>query len=347
MMDIKTFCEQYGQRRRPIDDVLGQWRVEQVDSFLDNLIAGGVLLSDLAIGDGLRDQISPELLKGFEALMHGKADTYNEVREILHEKLALGDQSVLGLVNKIKGQIGENIFAEAAGPSARLAKSGSQEGFDVVLGDGPGTQYVQVKMYSEPGPVLHHMRDVQTKVDMGQITDGERIVSQIDFAVPSDIVEEVTNAASNDPTLQNMKIIPIDVTADQAANIVQEGVNNVGPEALEHLFGELLGDIAMAGSLHAVVNGFLLYKGAKEFEEAMADTAFATAISGAGFTAAMVTEFILEASRLGGPACILVGVGTRAFLSRVARSRWRFADFLECSIQHLEAQMRILRTVAT
>jgi len=184
-------------------------------------------------------------------------------------------------------------------------------------------------------------------VEKGVITDGEKAVNHIDFAVPSDIHEEVVNAALNDTTLRNIEVLKIDITADQAGSIVKEGVNNVGPDALEHFFGELFGDIAMAGSLHAAVNGFLLYKGAKEFEEAMADTAFATAISATGFTVAMLTESILEASRLGGPACILVGVGTRAFLSRVARSRWRFADFLECSIQHLEAQMRILRTVAT
>lgn len=339
-MDIRTFCEQYGQRRRPVDDVLGKWRVEQVDSFLDNLVASGVLLSDLVIGDGLRDQISPELLEGF-----AKADTYDEVREILHEKLALGDKSVAGLVNNIKGRIGENTFAKEVGPRARLAEFGNQEGWDVAIDHTHGTQYVQVKMYKDADGVLRKMRDVQEKVDKGVITDGEEAVNHIDFAVPSDIFDEVKNAALNDTTLRNIKVIPIPMTAGEAAQIVEKGVDNVGPQALEHFFGELLGDIAMAGSLHAAVNGFLMYKGAKEFEEAMADTAFATAISAAGFTAAMVTEFILEASRLGGPACILVGVGTRAFLSRVARSRWRFADFLECSIQHLEAQMRILRTV--
>ncbi len=346
-MDIETFCEQYEQTRRPIDDILGQWRVEHVDSFLDNLIASGVLLSDLAIGDGLRDQISPELLKGFEALMHGKADTYNEVREILRDKIVLGGESVRGLVNNIKGKIGENIFAKEVGPGARLAASGSQEGWDVAIDGEHGTQYVQVKMYKDANGVLEKMREVQEKVEKGVITDGEKAVNHIDFAVPSDIFEEVAKSGFNDPTLRNIKVISIDMTADQAGDIVYEGVNNVGPDALEHFFGELLGDIAMAGSLHAAVNGFLLYKGAKEFEEAMADTAFATAISAAGFSAAMVTESILEFSRLGGPACILVGVGTRAFLSRVARSRWHLADFLECSIQRLEGQMRILRTVAT
>ena len=344
-MDIRTFCEQYGQRRRPVDDVLGKWRVEQVDSFLDNLVASGVLLSDLAIGDGLRDQISPELLKGFDALMHGKADTYNEVREILRDKIVLGEESVRGLVNNIKGKIGENIFAKEVGPGARLAASGSQEGWDVAIDHTHGTQYVQVKMYKDADGVLRDMRDVQQKVDMGVITDGEKAVNHIDFAVPSDVFEEVAKSGFNDPTLRNIKVISIDMTAGEAAQIVKEGVDNVGPHALEHFFGELLGDIAMAGSLHAAVNGFLLYKGAKEFEEAMADTAFATAISATGFTAAMVTESILEVSRLGGPACILVGVGTRAFLSHFARARWRFADFLECSNQRLEAQMRMLRTV--
>jgi len=252
-MDIKTFCEQYGKPRKPIDDVLGQWRVEQVDSFLDNLIAGGVLLSDLAVGDGLRDQISPELLKGFERLMHDKADTYNEVREILHEKLALGDRSVLGLVNKIKGQIGENIFVKEIGPGARLAPSGSQKGWDVIVDHSPEPRYVQVKMYSDADRVLRQMRDVQTEVAKGGIKDGEKVVSQVDFAVPSDIHEEVVNAASNDPILQSIKIRPINLTAEEAGDIVYEGVNNVGPDALEHFFGELLGDIAMAGSLHAAV----------------------------------------------------------------------------------------------
>lgn len=270
-MDIETFCKLYGQQRKSIDEVLGQWRVEQVDGFLDNLIASGILFSDLAIGDGLRDQISPELLEGFANLMHGKADSYNQVREILLEKLALGDASVLGLVNKIKGQIGENMFIKTIGSGARLATSGSQEAWDIAIDHADQTQYVQVKMYSDADRVLHHMREVQTKVDAGMITDGENVVHHIDFAMPSDIVQEVATQALNDPTLHDIKIISMDVTADQTADIVWEGVNNVGPHALEHLFGELLSDSLTTSTLQVVVNGFLLYKGAKILEEAIAD----------------------------------------------------------------------------
>ena len=80
----------------------------------------------------------------------------------------------------------------------------------------------------------------------------------------------------------------------------------------------------------------------------MADAVLGTGISAAGFTVAMLTESILwdRLALSAGPVSFLVGTGTRAFLSRVARSRWHLADFLECSIQRLEGQMRILRTVA-
>ena len=132
------------------------------------------------------------------------------------------------------------------------------------------------------------------------------------------------------------KNIPID--AHGAAGIVSEGLSNVGPDQLNHFFNELLGGALAAGSLHAVVNGFLWYKGSKEFSAAIASTAASTAISTTGIGLALAVESVYHAVVLSSA----VGIGSRLLLGRMARSRWNFAEFLEKSMTGAEARMAAL-----
>ena len=199
-MNIEDFCRLNKTTTKNVEWFVKKWVYEkQVNDLLGTTIAGGIALGDLLVGDGLRDQISPELYNGFKELMGDKADSFDKVRELLVEKLEKGASSVLGLVNKVKGQIGENHFVKLAGSTASLAKSGSQEAWDVVIHhENASAQYIQVKMYGTAGSVVEHMKEVNNKLgnpnylianDLGEQID------RIDFAVPGNIANEVKRRA--------------------------------------------------------------------------------------------------------------------------------------------------------
>ncbi len=110
---IQGFMKTY----KPITmaEVFSHWTLErEVRDFLAFSVGGGVVLSDLLINGDPEGKISSELLHGFQKLMGDKANTLPEIMSILTEKLSLGDESVLGMINKIKGQIGENYFVDVA-----------------------------------------------------------------------------------------------------------------------------------------------------------------------------------------------------------------------------------------
>ena len=283
-MKIDEFCVEYGQEPRSIDLVCQDWTVSAVDGLLARLdhdcVGEFVVIGDALHGDGIRDQIPRELKDAFLGLMKDKANTYAEMRQILKEKicdsngghLSFNDPHVRGFVSKLKGQIGENQFQRHVGTAARLASSGSQEGWDIVISQADGTNdYIQVKTYTNAKDVVSKMLALHEKLALGAIegVDGD-VVEHIDFAIPANIVDEVKQRISDQyPELANIKLHTIPLSAKVAAGYVEEGLNNVGPEQLEHLFGELLCGTLAAGSLHAVVNAFLWYKGAKD-----ASTAF-------------------------------------------------------------------------
>jgi hypothetical protein len=169
------------------------------------------------------------------------------------------DDRVRGFISKLKGQIGENIFQRHVGSAAELAPSGSQEAWDVAVQQADGAyEYVQVKLYGNPHKVVALMCEVQDKVAR-ELIKGRAgdTVHAIDFAVPADIAEKLNRLKERYPELHSMRVISIPIDAHAAADIVKEGMSNVGPEQLSHFFHELLSGAVTAGSLHAIVNGFL------------------------------------------------------------------------------------------
>jgi len=353
-MNINEFCEQFGGDSRSINEVMREWQLNETEVLLrtlrdqhDQVIGSAVIAGDALNGDGMLDQIPRELKDAFTNLMHEKADTYEEMRQILLRGIQDGDggflsfdnDRVCGLINKLKGQIGENVFQHHVGRAAELAHSGSQEAWDVAVKQADGAyEYVQVKLYADPNDVVKHMLKVQEKVANGWINGcaGET-VHQIDFAVPADLAERVNELKEHYPQLESMHILPIPVDAHTAADVVKEGMSNIGPDQLSHFFNELLGGAVAAGSLHAVVNGFLWYKGSKEFSGAFADAAASTTISTAGIGLGLFAEAVSHTAMLSGA----IGIGGRILLGRVARSRWNFAEFMAQSIAEVE-----MRTVA-
>ncbi len=133
--------------------------------------------------------------------------------------------------------------------------------------------------------------------------------------------------------------MPIPISADGAAKFVEDGLANVGPNELGHFFDELLGGAIAAGALHALVNGFLWYKGVKTAGEALGATVTSTSLSTSAVGLALLAETFCHAAMLSGA----VGITSRILLTRMARSRWTFAEFLERSIAETQATVLDLR----
>lgn len=327
-MSIEDFHKQfYHDGNRSSEDICDQWEKEkEVDDFLGMELSSGVMVADLLIGDGTLDQVSPELKNAFQGLMGEKADSYTKIHQILLEKLEIGDSSVLGTVNKIKGQIGEEIFKESCakeGIKASLASSGSQKGWDVAIENGDEIQYVQVKMYSDPNGVIREIKKVEEQLKAGEICGENGLpIKDIDWAVPKDIAPAVQEKLEE--LGLDVNVFTVDTTAGEVASIVQDGFDNMGSHALENLFGELLGSAVTTAALHAIVNGFLVYKGAKQAESFLSDTLKSASVSVVGIASGMSVEMVLnQVAWIGGfPTSALVFVtsfSTRAIAKRIIK----------------------------
>jgi hypothetical protein len=191
-MTMAAFARKYPTPAQGIDAVVRRWVTRrEVRDFLGMPILAGVTTLDLLMGDQLVDTLSPEVKHAFKTLMEVKADSRAEVERLILEKIERGDESVRGLMNKIQGQIGEEVFVRLAGPAARLAENKSQEGWDVCVDRGDHAQYVQVKVYADADGLSQHLGELQEKLLAGTIRDGETPLTRLDIAVNSEIYEEV------------------------------------------------------------------------------------------------------------------------------------------------------------
>jgi hypothetical protein len=351
-MKIQEFCKLHAKTNaRPIAEIAKDWRSEGKPDLLNPAITSGVVLADLLSGDGTLDQISPELVTAFSSLLGEAVDTPDEIRQVLLEKLANGDASAMGMVNLVKGRIGELQFqaeAQSLGLQARLAESATQEAWDVAVdGSDSVTRYVQVKMYPDADRVIQEMREVGEKVSAGVITDGPTVVDRVDFAVPSEIAGEVATKADDLGLASD--VFSIDMTAAEAGEVVQTALDNVGPEGIANLLSELSGSVGAVVALHGLANAFLVYKGYKESHDYLSDTAKESAISAAVIAASMSVELSLgKLAVLGGlPTFALVmgtSVASRAMLKRIAR-RCEYSEQLRVRNRHISELKATLAAV--
>lgn len=217
-----------------------------------------VLGVDAAIGDGLLNELSPELQQAMEHLMGEKADTYDDARKLIENSLAKGNASFDGFVSKIKGQIGEDRFVQEHRDYV-LATSKSQEAVDALkhLSDG-SLAATQVKMYSDADSVIRHMLSVHEKVEHGLTVEGD-LVSKLNFAVPEDIASEVREKMLKHRELANIQVLPIHSSANEVADVVREAGDNVG-HPIEHLADDVLESVAFMAALDALTNAYLVAK---------------------------------------------------------------------------------------
>ena len=362
-MNIEEFCQLHKGEVRDIQNVTRDWHLTEIDELLvaacehgrqgetlREAVGTAAILGDAVRGGSMLDQIPPAVQDAFVKLMGVKPGNMSEMRSLLLSYctaddgsfLSFNDRSVLGFISKLKGQIGENLFAEHVGSAASLAASGSQEGWDVAIRQADGTfQYVQMKLYGSASGVVQHMVDVQQKAAAGTLTGvGNDTVSKVFFAVPDDIRADVIRLAGQHDGLAELvhdKSIPIN--ARNASALVTEGMSNVGPDQLKHFFGQLLCGAVAAGALHAAVNGFLWHKESKELSVAFADTVTDTLVSTTGLGVALVAENLIRTTVIAGA----LGIGARMLISRVTRSRWSFADFLQNSLAETESRIAELQ----
>ena len=332
MSAIDGFVERHGPGARPIGDIVETWEHRRAAKDLaDAVVVGGAMAADLIQGDGFRDQV-PEAVRDAVANLAREPkswEAYDAARCAIQETLAKGKESIDGWVNKYKGQLGEDLFAQRLGGNARLASSGSQAGYDVIHDTGNGPEYIQVKLYSDPSQIIEHMKKVQQRVLNGEILDEDSglPVRSINWAVPHDIADDVRQGVQATPELANVTVYSVGITADEAEGVIRSGIDAVGAEGLERFsdfFGDLAGGVATAVALQAAFVGFLWWKGQREAEEArdqIGDTVFTSA---AGFGVALAAEEIADSLLFGGPLGFALGFTARQIVRRALSSRRAF-----------------------
>ena len=333
-MKIEEFAGRYEVETRPNRSVINRWTTEKrVARLFGTPVFAGVMIADIWHNGSLLDRLPYQVQAGFRELMGERADSRAEMVERLVQEARQGDAHLEGLLSKIQGQIGENDFVRSIGNIAQLAPSGSQSGWDVVVHRGEVNQYVQVKVYADPDEVIERIQELQGRIVTGTVTgiDGE-VVQSIDVAVNHDIFDAVQERVAQlglDTTVLDTGVERDDIRA------ALEGAAENATEPFENFFGELLGGIASTTAVHAAVNGFLVWKGAKSRAEAAEDAAYSSAISAGGMVAALGTEALAEelvlgqldsavavlSGPVGGVVSMAAGIYIRGVLRRVAERR--------------------------
>lgn len=345
-MKIDEFYEKYNTKDIFSAEFLtDKWEKETaVDNFLNSTVTGSVTVTNLLIGDKMLDQVSPQLLEALQNSLSKKPQSYDEARNYLLKKLEDGDKSVFGNINNIKGKIGELEFksiAEEAGLNVRLAPSLNQQGWDAAIDHPDYTEYIQVKMYSDPNQVEYAVKNLQEQLEEGLIKDEGNVISKVTFAIPDNIVEE-TSTTLKDAGL-NVKLRSIPLSSAEAAEIVQDGFDNVDILAISNFFEELFTNSAVSFGLYSSINlakAFLDYKNSKNINELLfnplSSSIKPTVISSGAYSAGMLAESILnQIAFLGGiPSYVLIfttTMSTRAIIYRIAQ-RQSYVEGLERDI---------------
>ena len=335
-MTIKEFKQKYVSNSKSITEVIDRWILEkQIDDFLGTPLVGGVLISDLLNGGELVDSIPKIVKDGFIELGKNTDNVY-EMKAKLLEEANEGKENIRGLISRIQGQIGENLFKEGVGPKADFALLKNQRGWDIRVNHANEPQYVQVKVYKDPDAAIDKLKKIQDELIQGLILDKEkgRIVTKVDFAVNEEIFAEVQQKVGELGIPAT--ILNIGATHEEITNALNTAKENVVDSPLDNFFEELLGGACTGAALHAAVNGFLVWKGAKEKQAAIEDTVYSSAITGGGIGATFTSEAIISrilligeyeqawailASPIGGLVHLGVGFYARGVLKRLADRR--------------------------
>jgi len=344
---IEEFANKYGNSEGD-DSIFYRWKA---DDLLQSAIGPGVVLADLIHEDGLNDQVSEELRDAFRNLTGGEVSSYQQARERIAEALQEGGGEVSHQwISTIKGRVGENQFLEAASEEVegevRLAEFSDQQGYDIVYQPPEGdARYIDVKTSGDPDYIVDEMAQTQSELEAAEVTTptGE-VVEDIEFAVPSNVFEDVQEQAAEQGV--DLNLIPIDSPSWHATEVVEAGVDAVGPEAFEHLFEEIFVGTLTASALHSMREGFQVYKGAKNTHQAIEDAAEETALSGGSLGAGFVVESALrEAALVGEPTTMAITFGSSIAVRTVLGDFAKRADHANLVSQQNTRLQKNLQTI--
>lgn len=234
----------------------------EVEKLLGATITGGVTLGDYLFSDGLQYRISPELYAEFENLVGKKNKSKDDVRDVLMEKIEQGDIAVPVLLNKIKGQLGENLFmteAQTMDIRAKLAEFDRQEGWDVAIDRIDETQFVRVMLDIDTEAVVEEITRINDQLEVGELKYEGAQIEQIDFAVPESIYDEVSAMVANEA--MNVEVFPVALSAEEQYNAFD----------LKNLFNNLFDTMIPTIALHNMVSAFQAYKDAEALETFVGD----------------------------------------------------------------------------
>ena len=109
----------------------------------------------------------------------------------------------------------------------------------------------------------------------------------------------------------------MEITASEAAGVVREGFDNVGPEALQHLFGQIAGPLVAASAIAALVSAVMVRKQIIRLEEAIEGTLETTAFTASGLSISLAVESVLSSLvYVATPAAVVAGIGGRILIKR-------------------------------
>jgi len=294
-MTAAAFLSKYGPAKRSIQETAELWAIRsRIDELAKIEVAPNVTFMDAVANESLHEHLTgipKEVVNAFSTLMHEKAQTADQIKGLFHQKALLGSHSVEGLINKIQGQLGENAFLAHAGKVANLAKSGSQEAWDLVIHRGSHSQFVQVKIYHSADAVIGEMRKLAERLASEKLKYSGTVIRKIDFAVNDDVYEPVRRRVASEGL--NFNVLKVHATREHLRGVVTEAAHHATMSGLHQFFEELFAGAVIGVGLNAAINGFLLWKGSIERERAIEDTLYGSIASVGGITATLAVRATL------------------------------------------------------
>ena len=267
-MKISSFIRNTESETTVANTGLGSTQKQkEVDYLLSVVIGEGRTLLDHLMSKDLASQIDANLYTAFVDLIGEEINSYRDMRNSLLEQIENGESSVLGLINKIKGQIGQLAFAKQArqfGLQIELADANSNQGWDLAINEFSQPQFLQIKLDHDDETIGNEIIRVTDKLAEGSVVYNNKIVERIDFAVPD---------YAYDLVVQNAYDENIDV------HVLCFGRTEGKYFGLAGLFADLFAPDLSWKELQNLVDAFLAYKGAKEIDAFLNDRKLQSSIS--------------------------------------------------------------------
>ena len=296
-MKINSFTQQLRHSHRTTSESIRRQykKQKEVDALLGVIISEGRTLIDHLMSEDLKDQISATLYTGFMGMIGHNINSYDALRNSLLARIENGESSGLGLINKIKGQLAEKAFLTAlkdSGIQTTLANADNQEGWDIAIEKDGNMRFVQVTLDHDDETIINEITRVNDKLVARVLSYNNTAIERIDFAVPEYVYDLVVQAVYD----EGMEV-----------EVLRFGRTEGKFFGLAGLFADLFDAGLTGGELQNLANAFLAYKGAKEIDAFLSDTALQLSITTIHAGSGSIAERLIQKISMAGgiPASLL------------------------------------------